>query len=556
MKIDKAFFFTASVALLLAVSVTAGEVDDLIADAKDLADGGDPLAAMALLEEAAPQHPEDSDLLAYLGLYTGMSAGRTQNFDEAGRLLMLSFERLDKAVKLDGSNPEAWLFRGIIGINVPGFFGRLEAGISDLEKAAELYSASDSGDARSGLLAALTNLAEGYATNGDPAGQKKTLEKIVLTAPGSEAAEAAEAKIAELGAVEPKPVIDPSLFEPLEGDDVEILDIKEALRLDHSDPTLLLQLGTKYYEEESYSRAHDVLKAYTGLVKTDPEAYRMLALSTAFVAERGYDGNIHDDTDYMSNLAFEIMAAWDKAVDLSPDDLELRLARGQFGLLLPFFLGKYDQSVEDLRMVASSDESTDGMKSEALYYLGYASERKALTDYIKVVKDFPGTEGAKMALERMRPHVPRPDESAVEKPYVKIDFVLGFQDQMAPQTAVWVEDENENHIRTLYVSGFAGYAKEKQVTLPLWAAVTKFEGIDGVTSASIDVGHYIYFWDLKDYNGRKVGKGRYRIRVETSYWPSNLYQNVEAFIEVGGKENSVRVEEGDFIPFLEVSYVK
>jgi hypothetical protein len=156
----------------------------------------------------------------------------------------------------------------------------------------------------------------------------------------------------------------------------------------------------------------------------------------------------------------------------------------------------------------------------------------------------------------MRPRVARIDEGELDTPCVKIDFILGFQDELAPQTAVWIEDENENHIVTIYVSGFAGYVKEKQVTLPLWAAITGFEGIDGVTSASIDIGHHVYIWDLKDYNGNKVKKGKYKVRVETSHWPSNLYQNVEAVIEVGKKENSVRVEEGDFIPFFEVTYMK
>jgi hypothetical protein len=35
-----------------------------------------------------------------------------------------------------------------------------------------------------------------------------------------------------------------------------------------------------------------------------------------------------------------------------------------------------------------------------------------------------------------------------------------------------------------------------------------------------------------------------------------LYQNVECLIEVGKKPSSVSVEEGDYIPFLEVTYMK
>ncbi len=537
------------------LSAVAGEVDDKIEEAEKLANSGDALGAVALLEKVTAEHPENSDAMAYLGLYTGMGAGQAQNYDEAGKLMMLSFERLDKAVKLDETNPEAYLFRGIIAINVPGFFGRLEAGISDLEQAAGMYSTSTSPEAVEAHVTALTNLAEGYAKNEDPAGQKKTLEKIIAIAPGTEAAKAAEEKLKGLGEVEEKPEIDTGLFQPKEGDSEKVLALKKSLLEDHSDPAVILQLGEAYYGEESFDNAMEILKVYTVIEKKNASAYKMLALSTAHVAEHGYDEAIHENTDYMSNLAFELMAAWDKAVDLSPDDMEMSLTRGAFGLLLPFFLGKYDQSVADLEMVVKS-EASEEIKAEALYYLGYAREREALKNYIKLAKKYPDSEGARLAFDRMRPHVARLDENELDTPCVKIDFILGFQDELPPQTAVWIDDENENHIRTIYVSGFAGYVREKQITLPLWAAITKFEGIDGVTSASIDIGHHIYVWDLKDYNGKKVKKGKYRVRVETSHWPSNLYQNVETFIEVGKKGNSIRLEEGDFIPFFEVTYLK
>jgi Flp pilus assembly protein TadD len=541
--------------ILIAVPASA-QVEEKIAEARALADGGDVMGAMNLLEKTAEEHPEDSDVFAYLGLYTGMAAGQAQSMEDAGKYMMQSFDRLDKAVQLDENNPEAWMFRGIIGINVPGFFGRLEGGINDLERAVELYSASDDPEAANGLVAALTNLAEGCSKNGDPAGQKKALEQIVAVAPGTEAAKAAEATIKELGEVEEKPEIDTGLFEPKEGDSEEVLALKNSLMATPDDPELLLELGSAYYATEAWADARDILRVYTMIDRKNAEAYKMLALSTSMMADSGYNEKIHENTDYMSGLAFEIMANLDSAVNLTPQDIELRHTRGIFGMLLPFFLGKHDQSVADLEMVVESAEATEAMKAEAFYYLGYANEREAQKYYIKLAKDYPKSEGAAMAFQRMKPDIVRFDDSEIDGPYVKIDFVLGFQDELPPQTAVWIDDEEENHIRTLYVSGFAGYVREKQITLPLWAAVTEFDGIDGVTSASIDIGHHVFVWDLRDHNGKKVKKGKYRVRVETSHWPTNLYQNVETFIEVGRKENSVRVEEGDFIPFLEVSYVK
>ncbi len=549
------FITTGILFLLVALTTAAGEIEGKIEQAEKLADSGDLSGAVALLEKVTAEHPENSDAMAYLGLYTGMGAGQATDYEEAGRLMMLSFERLDKAVKLDENNPEAWLFRGIMGINVPGFFGRLDAGISDLEHAAKLYSEASDNEAGEGLVTSLTMLAEGYGKNEDPASQKKALEKIIAIAPGTEAVEAAKKQLEGLGDVEKKPEIDTGIITPKEGDSEKVLALKKSLEKDTVEPALLLQLGTTYYEEGSFANAREVLKAFTAIDRNNGLAFKMLALSTANIAQHGYDENIHDDTDYLSNIAFEVMASLDRAVDLAADDMELRLTRGIFGLLMPFFLGKHDQSVADLEMVTESDAS-DELKSEALYYLGYARQREALRYWIKVAKKYPGSDGAKLAFSEMRPQVVRLDESELDIPCVKIDFVLGFQDELAPQTAVWIEDEHENYIATIYISGFAGFVKGKQVTLPIWAAVSKFEGIDGLTSASIDIGHHIYVWNLKDHKGNKVKKGTYKVRVETSYWPTNLYQNVEGLIKVGKKTDSFKIEEGNFIPFFEVTYLK
>ncbi len=540
---------------ILPVPAVAGDLQADLAEARKLADSGDVAGAIALLERTTAAYAEDSEAFAYLGLYTGISAGQVQGYEEAGRLIMLSFQRLDKAVKLDENNADAWLFRGIMGVNVPGFLGRLDAGISDLERAVELYSASSSPGADKGLMTSLSTLVEGYAKKGDAASQKRTLEKIVELAPGSEAAAAAEAQLAGIGEVEEGPQFDAMVMRPKEGDSEAVLAIKGSLEKAPGAPDLLFQLGETYFEEGSYARARDALKAYTALDRKNAAAFKMLALSTARIAQKGYDENISDDTDYMSNIAFEVMANLDKAVDLAPDDLELRLTRGVFGLVMPFFLGKHDQSVADLEIVADS-AAPDSMKSEAIFYLGYARQREALRYWITLAKNYPGTDGAKLALGEMRPQIEKLDDADLEKPCVKIDFVLGFQDELAPQTAIWIEDEHENYIATVYVSGFAGHVKGKQVTLPVWAAVSDFKEVDGVTSASIDVGHHIYVWDLKDYRGEKVKKGTYKVRVECSWWPTMLYQNVECLIEVGKKPSSVSVEEGDYIPFLEVTYMK
>jgi hypothetical protein len=159
-----------------------------------------------------------------------------------------------------------------------------------------------------------------------------------------------------------------------------------------------------------------------------------------------------------------------------------------------------------------------------------------------------------MVFDSMTPEIQRLDPSQQKAPLVSIDFVLGFQDELAPQTAIWIEDGSGNFVRTLYVSGFAGFVKERQITLPLWAEASSFSDADAVTGASIDVGHHIYVWDLKDHTGAKVKPAEYTVKVEVSHWPSMQYQLAEAAIELGKTEQRTIVEEGNFIPYLEVTY--
>jgi hypothetical protein len=131
---------------------------------------------------------------------------------------------------------------------------------------------------------------------------------------------------------------------------------------------------------------------------------------------------------------------------------------------------------------------------------------------------------------------------------------LGFRDELAPQTVVWIEDKGGNFVKTVYVSGFSGHAKEQQINLPIWAGSSRFIDVDGVTGASINLGHHIYVWDLKDHSGKKVKSGDYTIKVEVKFWPSMQYQLVAAHLKVGKKDSQVVIKEGNLIPYLEAKY--
>lgn len=77
----------------------------------------------------------------------------------------------------------------------------------------------------------------------------------------------------------------------------------------------------------------------------------------------------------------------------------------------------------------------------------------------------------------------------------------------SPQTVLWIETDKGEYVRTVYVSGFSGYAKDAQVVLPNWASGSNFIDADVTTSPSIDLGEHFYVWDLSDHTDKGIHKG-------------------------------------------------
>ena len=154
----------------------------------------------------------------------------------------------------------------------------------------------------------------------------------------------------------------------------------------------------------------------------------------------------------------------------------------------------------------------------------------------------------------MRPAIKHFEEAEYKKPFLMIDFLLGFRDELPPQTAVWIEDGNGGFIKTVFVSGFSGFAKEKQVNLSKWSESSQFKDVDGVTGASIDLGQHIYVWDLKDTEGKKEKTDEYVVKIEVMYWPSMEYECCSAPIKIGKENVKVIFKEGKLIPYAEVRY--
>ncbi len=536
---------------ILAVAAAAREAEDYINEAQELHKGDDVAAALKVMQAAALEHPEHSRVQAYLGLYTGMMAGRTNDYMEAGRLVTESFEILDKAVALDHNNVLARYFRGIMGVSVPEFLGKRDEGIRDLQYVVAAHEEDTESVSTETYVEGLSMLGRALMARGDADLAKKAYTRLMDAAPGSPQAEAAAKALEQMetaDAERERMVLEDVPTTP------EIEEIRGRIKADPGNPGLLVELGRAYMMEGYMDAADAVLRNAIDLDSSYVEAYVALVQVLGATVEGGYNEKIYEDTDYMTNLAFEIMRVTDTVVRLDPENADMRLMRAIIGIQMPFFVGRLDDAIEDLNALLESDAS-DEVKSQALYWLGQASLKKSMTYWIRTVTEYPDQEAARLVYDQMNPGVKHIDVSKIDKPAVIIDFVLGFKDELAPQTAIWVETPRGEFLKTVYISGFSGFAKEQQINLPVWSSTSGFVDVDGVTAASIDLGHHIYVWDLTDHMGNMVAPGEYVVKVETSYWPSMKYQMVEAPVTTGGEENKSVTAEGHFIPYLEVTYV-
>jgi len=515
---------------------------EYIEEARQCGEAADLEGAVEVMRKAVVDHPGDPNAHAFLGLYLGQSAGESEDFRVQAARAFESFEVLDRAVSLDSVNVYARFYRGLMGIKVPEFLGKRDQGIEDLTMVLAIHAQGPGKVPDEILLSAYSLLAEVYEQNGEIEEAMEAWKRVGEIAPESEITERARDAITRLSLSEADEESDNAGAAPGTETGRESRDVDE-----------MIKLGRGYFRSGDYERSAEILTRVITIESWNAEAYALLAMAVGMRAAHGYDAGIADDTDLRINLCFQAAEYLDRAVDLAPENSEIRFVRGAMGVAFPFFVGRLDQAVADLNQVVENSD-VDSLKAEALYHLGLAHQKRALTQWAKVVTEYPESEAAQLVFSAMRPQMRGVDLSEYDFPIVVVDFVLGFQEELPPQTAVWVEDEDEHFVRTLYVSGFAGNVGMRQVTLPSWAAASSFE-TDATTAASIDVGHHTYVWDLKDSSGRQVGEGKYTIRVEVSYWPSMQHQFVSATIEIeGDKKADVKVEEGNLIPYLEVRY--
>ena len=178
--------------------VQSQTLDEYIKKANNFQKTGELDQAINIMSEAVKKFPDSAAAYSYLGLYTGMQAGKTKDFMEAGKLVNTSFEMLDKAVSLDPDNPLPRFHRGLMGVNIPEFLGKLDLGINDLEILVKMAKKSPGKIAKDMLINGYNFLARGYQKKKEIDKAILALKKIIELAPGADLAKKAEKKIDEL----------------------------------------------------------------------------------------------------------------------------------------------------------------------------------------------------------------------------------------------------------------------------------------------------------------------------------------------------------------------
>lgn len=526
--------------VLLLAAATAGAADCL-SRADSLIGAGNLDQAIGLLRQAAAKDSVNDQIFVKLGQAVGQKSGKdfeAGKMNEAMNGVSESFGFLDKAIFLNENNIEARLTYAIMGMQIPPFFGKLKPSVQHLEKARSILEANPTKENESARMAVYRYLGEGYQKQ-ERYREAEICWKIGLTVSGE--GEHAEAMKRGLEALKDK-VKDTTLQQ----NDPDIPETKDVV--------LLMKQGRSLLAQEKYAKARTVFEKVMALDEKNADAQLLLIQAVSCDAAGDYDERVYDNQDTRTHLAFDMVRELEKGVQLMPDNYTLKLRYALSCIYMPFFVGKIDAGLAALEELTGDEAVPDSVKQEAMFGLGFGYMKKGNACWAKLVQSDQASQSAAQIYEYYGMRQSGPDRKA-DGDHVRISFHLGFMDELAPQTALWITDAEDRFVKTVYISGFAGHAREKQVTLRKWGESTNFE-TDGTTSASIDWGTHTYIWDLTDHEGKKVGKGTYKVWLEVSWWPTFRYTLMNAEIQVGKKEAHVVTEKKPFVPMMKVKYIK
>ena len=497
----------------------AETVEEYISNSQVAVQSGDLKQAVEIMKSAITEHPQSADAYAQYGLYLSQLAGQS-GFLKAGMLSDKSFKQFDKALEIEPEHMYATLYRGILGVNVPKFMGKLKQAMNDLKFIQDRFG----GNSRIYLTSSYY-LGLGYLKNKEQEKAKSCFKFIVMYGKDSSYFKDAKAQYEKLAAESA----------PEESGD----SYKKAIqKLENG------QLREALHHFRIAARQDS----------TNLELYLIYARTLGDIAGQDYDDSIAEDVTNRASLAHEVFEVLSHCVELAPDNDEIRFLRGSVAINLPFFVNSLDTGIEDLTYLSEQGKSNE-TKTEASYLLKQAKKMQQVYELAEAGYNAESDEEKQKLLPLFLTTKSPIDQPKPEGDYLKIEMTLGYRDQIAPQTAVWIEDEAGNYIKTIYISGFAAHVKEKQMNLRRWAESSKFRNIDAVTGASIDCGKHRFYWDFTDFKGNLVNDKKFILRSEICHWPHVQYLNQSLEIDLS-KSKEFRTDNKNFlIPELVANWI-
>lgn len=545
---------TITVCIVFSTFAQEKTLDSYISESQALQKQGKLKEAVALMQEAVNTHMDSPVSHLHLGLAwgaVGQNSGNTGDFMGAMNAVNQGFAAFEKAIELDPDYYEAHFYYGVYGVSVPSLFGKLDSGVAHLEKALELVE-KKKGSSKEEIATVHRYLGQGYRMQEKFKEAKKSWKRVLALQPEGPLADAAEVGLAGLKQAEATARIEPA---PEKAVGSEIIRLEKKVEASPEDFDLIMELAQAYFDDEHWTKSADAFERATRLKPDDAMVYLRLAMAIGMDAQLGYDERIYRDTDLRTNQAFNATRYLERAFELDPDNPEIKMFYAVACVQMPFFVGRIDKGLELLEEMAHDENLSEDIRAEALYQLGFGYRKKGNAVWMKLAKDFPQAEVLDSVYAEYGLREYGKSSIDIEGERVTVTFHLGFLDELPPQTAVWVEDAGGEFVKTLYVSGFSGYAKDVQVNLPNWAKKSQFE-TDGTTGASVDWGKHTYAWDLKDQKGKRIEDGNYTVHVEVAWWPSMKYGRATTEIQVGGETRSVTGGKAPYVPLLYVEYIK
>jgi tetratricopeptide (TPR) repeat protein len=506
--------------LVASVGLFSDTIEEVISQAKELATAGELEEAAETLEKAKLENPNNPDILVELGNVYSKQAGSTSNFLKAGKLSGQAFSMMDKALVIDPAHINAHLYRGILSVNVPKFMGKLKQGIKDLELIQTKYGAN-----QNLYMVSSYYLGKGYQKNEEYEKAVSAYKFIIMY--GKETDFYQDSKT-----------------------QYEVL-TKETEADEKVDN---YKLGMKYLEANDLYKAVEHLRLATQSRKDDLELHLVFARTLGQLAGQGYDETISEDVTTRAGIAHEVFEVLSHCVELAPGNDEILFLRGSVAVNLPFFVNSLETGIEDMEYFSQNGE-TDEMKGQASYLLNYAKEMQIVYDMAETGYQAETDEEKQHLLSQFVPTKSPIQQIEPEGEFLQIELTLGYRDQIAPQTAVWIEDENGNYLKTIYISGFAAFVKEHQMHLPRWAESSEFRDIEVVTGASIDCGKHLFYWDLTNYEGEKIEDKELVVKTEICHWPHVQYTEQALQINLKKRDSFENTGDNYLLSKLKVKHV-